>query len=275
MDVTQDQLLTTILVAVIVSMAVIALLLELRRFRRNRQVLSTPYQSPAVDRAMSMAYTDPAATSAWSVADGPLGSGNGEVAEPDDSDRGDEPDLTAAVAAAQADAGGSERSDGGAPPAHGDGHDPITGLLDATTFSQRVADEEMRVRRYGRPATVAMLELEGLDRLVERLGPDAADRVIPAVADTLRRLARGSDHVARVDTGRFAVLLPETDEVAAINYLERVRRACDLWLESGAIAMRLSIGWAGTSGEPPLSEAQRTATERMFVESRRNARRAD
>jgi len=34
-------------------------------------------------------------------------------------------------------------------------------------------------------------------------------------------------------------LLTETDEIAAINYVERIRRACDLWLESGAIAMRL------------------------------------
>ena len=54
--------------------------------------------------------------------------------------------------------------------------------------------------------------------------------------------------------GRFAVLLPETDEIAAINYVERVRRACELWLESGAIALRLAIGWAGTAGDPSLAE---------------------
>ena len=68
--------------------------------------------------------------------------------------------------------------------------------------------------------------------------------------------------------------MPETDEIAAINYVERVRRACELWLESGAIALRLAAGWAGTAGDPTLLEAMRVATDRMYVELRREARKA-
>ena len=152
------------------------------------------------------------------------------------------------------------------------GTDPSTGLLDDTTFLHRVVLEDLRIQRYHRPATVVIFELEGLDRLTARLGPDAAGRIVPALADTIRRLARESDQVARLSPSRFGVLLPETDEVAAINYVERVRRACELWLESGAIALRLSAGWAGTTGEPALPDAMRQATERMYVESRRHAR---
>ena len=40
------------------------------------------------------------------------------------------------------------------------------------------------------------------------------------------------------------MLLPETDEVQAINYVERVRAECDRWLAAGAVSMRLAIGWA-------------------------------
>jgi hypothetical protein len=68
------------------------------------------------------------------------------------------------------------------------------------------------------------------------------------------------------------VLLPETDEVAAINYVERIRRACELWLESGAIAMRLSIGWASTAGDVGLNGAIRVASDRLRQEQRRNLR---
>jgi GGDEF domain-containing protein len=119
-----------------------------------------------------------------------------------------------------------------------------------------------------------IFELSGLDRLIDRLGADAAARVLPALADTMRRLARDVDLVARLAPGRFGILLPETDEVAAINYVERVRRACELWLESGAIALTLAVGWAGTDGEPTLIDTQRLATERMYVELRRDARKA-
>ena len=153
-------------------------------------------------------------------------------------------------------------------------HDGTTGLLLLPMWNRVLADEDARIRRYRRPATVVMLDIDGLDRLIERLGPEAADRLIPAVAETLRRSARSADHIARLGHGRFAALLPETDEVQAINYVERVRRACDLWLESGAIALRLAIGWSSTSGDIGLPDAQRIAGERMFAEVHRHARRA-
>jgi diguanylate cyclase (GGDEF)-like protein len=154
------------------------------------------------------------------------------------------------------------------------GIDPLTGLMGPSSFTRLVVAEDLRIQRYHRPATVVIFELGGLDRLVDRLGADAADRVVPALADTMRRLARDVDHVARLAPGRFGVLLPETDEVSAINYVERVRRACELWLESGAIALSLAVGWAGTTGDPTLPEAQRVATDRMYVELRREARKA-
>jgi diguanylate cyclase (GGDEF)-like protein len=151
--------------------------------------------------------------------------------------------------------------------------DALTGLLSAQHWARVVADEDARIRRYRRPATIVMIELDGLDKLTSRLGDAAADRLVPAVADTVRRLARGADFVARLGDGRFAVLLPETDEIQAINYVERVRRTCDMWLESGAVALRLAMGWASASGDENLTDAGRVATERMFAEIHRNARR--
>lgn len=152
--------------------------------------------------------------------------------------------------------------------------DPATGMLTPSGWGRVVADEDARVRRYRRAATIVMVELDGLDRLTSRLGDAAGDRLIPAVAETLRRLAREADHVAQLGPGHFGVLLPETDEIQAIHYIERVRRTCDLWLESGAVALRLAIGWASASGDDNLHDAGRAATERMFAEIHRNARRS-
>jgi diguanylate cyclase (GGDEF)-like protein len=153
--------------------------------------------------------------------------------------------------------------------------DPLTGLLTAGAWTRNVVDEEARIRRYHRPATVVVMEVEGLDRLVSRLGPASVERIVPAVADTIRRGAREADHVARIGSGRFAVLMPETDEILAINYIERVRKACDLWLESGAVSLRLAIGWASSTGDGSLVDAEALATDRMFAELRRAARSND
>jgi diguanylate cyclase (GGDEF)-like protein len=152
--------------------------------------------------------------------------------------------------------------------------DLLTGLLMQSAWTRIVSDEEARIRRYHRPATVVIIEVEGLQRLATRLGPNSVDRIIPAIADTIRRGARESDHVARLASGRFAVLLPETDDVLAINYIERIRRACDLWLESGAVALRLAIGWATSTTDGLLVDAEAMATDRMYTELRRAARTA-
>jgi diguanylate cyclase (GGDEF)-like protein len=147
--------------------------------------------------------------------------------------------------------------------------DPQTGLEAPATWQRWLREEDARVRRYRRPATVVLIELEGLDRLVERLGPEAADRLIPPVAATMRRHARESDLVARLGPSRFGAILPETDEVRAINFVERIRSACDLWLSAGAVSLRLSMGWAETNPARSIDTAVQAAEERLNAERRR------
>jgi diguanylate cyclase (GGDEF)-like protein len=141
--------------------------------------------------------------------------------------------------------------------------DVQTGLEVGATWDRWLAEEDPRIRRYRRPATVVLIEVSGLDRLTERLGPGAADRLIPPVATTLRRFARASDRVARLDRTTFGVILTETGEVEAINYVERVRSAADMWLASGAVAVRLSIGWAEANASRGTERALELAEERL------------
>ena len=152
--------------------------------------------------------------------------------------------------------------------------DPATGLDNRLAWDRAVYMENERKRRYGRPVSVVIAELYGLDALAERVGHEAADRLVPAIAEALRRYGRTTDRVARVGHARFHVLLPETDEVRAINYVERVRQACDLWLESGAVALSLSMGWASPGPDDDIEIAMVMAEDRLLAEHRRNARRA-
>jgi diguanylate cyclase (GGDEF)-like protein len=130
--------------------------------------------------------------------------------------------------------------------------------------------EQARVSRYRRSATVVVADLEGIDRLATRLGPESADRLLPAVAGTLRREARGTDRIARLANARFGILLPETDEVAAINWVERVREATDLWLEASAVSLRLAFGWAELGPDADVDAVLALVYERLDAERREN-----
>jgi diguanylate cyclase (GGDEF)-like protein len=278
MEVTQDILLPVLLAAIVANTTLLVLVVAATRAGRRSQPTRSGSDPVFEGSMLSTSFVDRTAQSTWEGRGG--ATGDDAAAEPEAAD--------AAEATADDDVEGHlESTTLEAPLAATDdafvedvevdptaGVDPMTGLLDGPAFQRLILTEDLRLQRYHRPVTIVLFELDGLDRLTDRLGPDAADRVVPALADTIRRLARKPDRVARLAPGRFAIIMSETDEVAAINYVERVRRACELWLESGAIALRLAAGWAGTTGDPTLPDAARVATDRMYVELRRQARRS-
>ncbi len=184
-------------------------------------------------------------------------------------DRLHEPGADAAIAGFLALEPGRVPQEGPVPDPY---FDPLTGLDTLLAWERTLAEENARYVRYRRPVSVVVAEIDGLSRLVERFGTEPARRVLPAVGDAMRRHARRTDRVAHVGGGRFLILLPETDEVAAINYVERVRVACERWLESGAVALHLSIGWASPTPVGEIDTALRVAEERMYAERRRATR---
>lgn len=149
--------------------------------------------------------------------------------------------------------------------------DPVTGLDLPAAWSRWLAEEEARIRRFHHPATIVLIELSGLERLADRLGDEAAQRLIPPIALTMRRNARATDHVARLGPARFGAILVETDEVRAINFIERVRSACDVWLEAGAVMLRLSVGWSDMSPDRPAEIALVDAERRLYEERERSS----
>ena len=178
------------------------------------------------------------------------------------------------AASATTDAGapwfpGRTGEEGDDPPRSATTTDPTTGLDLASTWARWLSEEDARFQRFHRPATIVLVELAGLDRLAERLGDDAAQRLIPPIASTMQRLSRATDHIARLGPARFGAVLTETDEVRAINYIERIRTACDLWLEAGAVTLRLSIGWAEIGTNQPTAVALQEAERRLFAERQR------
>jgi diguanylate cyclase (GGDEF)-like protein len=83
--------------------------------------------------------------------------------------------------------------------------DRNSGLPNAAAFKAHLAAELARGLRFGRPAGLVLLELALAGGRV-----DAHD--LRRVADLLRNRSRGYDLIGYLGRGRFAVLLPETDE---------------------------------------------------------------
>jgi diguanylate cyclase (GGDEF)-like protein len=147
-------------------------------------------------------------------------------------------------------------------PDPGDWSDPLTGTDGPRLWDRVLASEVARVRRYRRPATIALAEIVRLDACVAVWGTEIAERAFVRLARILATEVRSSDHIARIERTRFAILLTETDEIAAINFIERVRAA----VERQPGEMGIAIGWAGPTGAFDLHEALATAETRLEAE---------
>ena len=102
-------------------------------------------------------------------------------------------------------------------PDAGDWTDALTGTDGPRLWDRLLASEVARVRRYRRPATVALAEIVGLDSCEAVWGAEIAERAFVRLARTLATEIRSSDHIARIDRTRFGILLTETDEIAAVR----------------------------------------------------------
>ena len=101
--------------------------------------------------------------------------------------------------------------------------DPLTGLanraLTAITLQARV-DE---LTRYGWPFGVLFVDVDQFKSVNDRLGHDAGDTVLRAVAATLRNAMRGFDLVGRWGGEEFVVLLANVDAPKLLAVAERLR----------------------------------------------------
>ena len=101
--------------------------------------------------------------------------------------------------------------------------DALTGLANHRVFHERLAEEAARARRYDRPLTLALVDVDHFKPYNDNLGHQAGDRLLQLVAARLRDVVRAEDLLARVGGDEFAVLMPETDQMAAYGVIERAR----------------------------------------------------
>jgi diguanylate cyclase (GGDEF)-like protein len=145
--------------------------------------------------------------------------------------------------------------------------DSLTGL-EGPDFWQRVLVAEVaRASRYKRALTVVIAEVDGLTSMSGTWGSDVGRHAVREAAQCLRRASRSSDYCTRIGTARFGVVLTETDEIAAINYVERVREAGPRTMPRAGESLRFNFGWASPKQGESADALVRRAEKRLQAES--------
>jgi GGDEF domain-containing protein len=104
--------------------------------------------------------------------------------------------------------------------------------------------EAARHARYGRPASVLIIELDGDGSTGDN------DRVAAALGNAIRAEARETDRAVRIGARSFRVLLPETSGRAARALAERLGRAVAAGANGSAdtVDVRFEVATASRAG---------------------------
>lgn len=101
--------------------------------------------------------------------------------------------------------------------------DFLTRIANRRAFYEIASTEAARARRYQRPLTLIYIDLDNFKTVNDTLGHDVGDELLIEVAATLRSNLRTTDTVARLGGDEFALLLPETDQGAALLVINKVQ----------------------------------------------------
>jgi diguanylate cyclase (GGDEF)-like protein len=101
--------------------------------------------------------------------------------------------------------------------------DNVTGVYNSRYFTSLL--EEELARHPDDILSLGIVELTGLDDLIETLPPAALQLVLQKVTDTLRKELRGHDLIGRLTENTFVVMLPATPGAAANRTFARICQA--------------------------------------------------
>jgi len=105
--------------------------------------------------------------------------------------------------------------------------DGLTGLWNRSYLDRRLESELNVARRYGRPLTLVLADVDHFKRVNDSLGHLFGDIVLQGIAEGLRAYARRSDIVARYGGEEFAILLTDTNLRSAMYVSERLRSSAE------------------------------------------------
>lgn len=105
--------------------------------------------------------------------------------------------------------------------------DGLTGLYNRRYFEERLDEETRRAKRYNRPVSIMMLDIDFFKQYNDTMGHLKGDQVLIQVARTLQRYSRETDITARYGGEEFVMILPETDAQNAGRLAERIRKGIE------------------------------------------------
>jgi diguanylate cyclase (GGDEF)-like protein len=101
--------------------------------------------------------------------------------------------------------------------------DPLTGCHNRRGFDEILQMEVSRARRYSRPLSLVLLDIDHFKRINDDFGHEVGDHALQRIGRAVRHTFRNTDSACRYGGEEFALIFPETPKDEGAKLAERLR----------------------------------------------------
>jgi diguanylate cyclase (GGDEF)-like protein len=141
--------------------------------------------------------------------------------------------------------------------------DGLTGVLNRLGWDEALTTAQQDMLDTGQPASVVVIDVDGLKAANDLRGHEFGDAVIRSLARVLSHTVREQDVVARTGGDEFAILLPSCGEAESELALRRLTDAMRRQ-RVGGMPLAASVGNATCAPTGDLRATLRAADSRMY-----------
>ncbi len=144
------------------------------------------------------------------------------------------------------------------------GTDGLTNAYNRVKFNETIKGELGRARRYKRPLSLSIFDIDDFKRINDTFGHTAGDSVLITIVNIVRKNIRETSYLFRWGGEEFVILLPETDLEGANIQAERIRNEiADLEFEQVG-GVTVSFGLARYRENDTADSFLKRADEAMY-----------
>lgn len=151
--------------------------------------------------------------------------------------------------------------------------DGLTKIFNHRYIVDRVEEEIERSKRYGKPLSIFLFDIDNFKNVNDTYGHQVGDEVLRRIAACMKELVRQSDSVGRYGGEEFMVILPETDIEKANHVGEKIRKAVEgMTFSDETLKLTISGGGVEYKGQSPTILIK-TADEGLYQAKREGKNR--
>ncbi len=153
--------------------------------------------------------------------------------------------------------------------------DPLTAIYNRRKLFELLGLEVEQAKRYGRPLSLIMLDLDHFKEVNDRYGHNAGDLALKTMTNVVNGVIRKVDIFARFGGEEFVILSPETSLSGAAALAEKTRAAVEQAAYPVVGKITLSAGVAELSGKDSGAALIKKADEALYAAKHRGRNRVE